>query len=278
MQEGRTFFSIMVSLEYGHDMWCVIQLFRIVILTPYLGPLLQNTSWFTHDAPGSFHHPVHSVPSWALWEISPSSLLSASGRNSVFAATCSSWTLPWQTSLSQDTSCQWVWYHLNMKKTAWAKHFVSSMRSWSWRLSVCQLQSLMMIAVERYVHICWIHHYNKILRPGVCVALIIICWLYTIIWTCQGFTGFTGWTTFKYQAVMYVCIFTSGANFSYNICLAVFGIVIPIIVLSFCYYKNLQNCEKQSKKAILRADRCYGFCIKSSKQEEKEKDPNRNID
>ena len=111
-------------------------------------------------------------------------------------------------------------------------------------------QSLMMIALERYFHICKIHWYRRIFTKRVIGILVAFSWLYSAAWTCHGWTG---WTSFIYGEDVYVCILDGTVSISYDICLTVFGMVLPMMVLSFCYLKIF--CTVRSSRRHIRSEK-----------------------
>ena len=94
------------------------------------------------------------------------------------------------------------------------------------------MHSAMLVAVERYVHICKTHHYKKFFTNTRCVILVACSWIYCMFWACQGWTG---WTTFKYTASLRQCL--PLFPLSYSLCVTLFCIVIPVITMAFCYRK-----------------------------------------
>ena len=93
-------------------------------------------------------------------------------------------------------------------------------------------QTLTAIAIERYFHICRTSMYRKFFTRKLLALYIVFIWLYTMIWTSQGFTP---WTQYMYSDTMYICIFDGEESISYNVCLAIIGMIIPIIVVTVCY-------------------------------------------
>lgn len=93
-------------------------------------------------------------------------------------------------------------------------------------------QTLMAIAVERYIHICRTSLYRKLFTKKLLVLYVCFIWIYTMVWTVQGFTP---WTDYKYSKLMYICIFDGENSFSYKVSLAVVGLFIPMVVVAICY-------------------------------------------
>ena len=111
-------------------------------------------------------------------------------------------------------------------------------------------QSLMMIAFERYFHICKVHWYRKIFTKRIIGVLVVFTWVYSAVWTVQGWTG---WTKFIYGEDVYVCILDGTVSLSYNICLTFFGMLLPMMVLSFCYLNIF--CTVRSSRSNIRSDK-----------------------
>ena len=93
-------------------------------------------------------------------------------------------------------------------------------------------QSLMLIALERYFHICKTKYYSKVFQPHLVAVYILITWIYTAIWAAQGWTG---WTKYIYGVDIYVCLFDGTVSLSYDLSLVIFGMLLPMCVLLFCY-------------------------------------------
>ena len=107
-------------------------------------------------------------------------------------------------------------------------------------------QTLMLIAFERYMHVCKLEHYGRVYKPKLIALYIFIAWLYTMIWAAQGWTG---WSEYMYGHDYYLCLFYGPASMSYSICLSIFGVILPIIVLIYCYV-NIFRTVKRSKLAL----------------------------
>ena len=106
-------------------------------------------------------------------------------------------------------------------------------------------QSLALIAVERYCHICQTKHYRKFFTKGLVATYVVFIWIYAIVWACQGWTG---WTIFVYGQDTYICTFHGPYSLSYDICLAVFGMILPMVILVFCYVKIFLAVNKSNKR------------------------------
>lgn len=79
--------------------------------------------------------------------------------------------------------------------------------------------SLMMIALERYIHICQQRLYHKLISRCTVTASITICWVYIFIWSSQMFTG---WGQYAYGPNVYVCALKNGAHIRYALPYLVF--------------------------------------------------------
>ncbi len=108
-------------------------------------------------------------------------------------------------------------------------------------------QSLMLIAIERYFHICKTKHYQKIFTPKLVALYICLIWVYTIILTCQGWTG---WTRYRYGVEIYVCLFDGPTSVSFNVCLVVFGMLLPMAVIIYVYSCILRTVNR-SRSSLL---------------------------
>lgn len=106
-------------------------------------------------------------------------------------------------------------------------------------------QTLMLIAIERYCHVCKVTFYRRFFTPTLIAVYITIVWVYTAIWTCQGLTG---WSRFVYGNDVWLCVVDASFSLSYNICLVFFGMILPMIVLSFCYFMIFRMVYKTRKR------------------------------
>lgn len=98
------------------------------------------------------------------------------------------------------------------------------------------IQTTMLIAIERYFHICRAAVYRKVFVPK-CIAVVVVCsWLYAVLWSSQGFTG---WTRYRYNAYTGICFLDLSHSISYNISVAVVVIIVPLLVTCFCYVSIL---------------------------------------
>ncbi len=109
-------------------------------------------------------------------------------------------------------------------------------------------QSLMLIAVERYIHICKTKYYRKIFSPKLAALYVVLIWTYSVIWTAQGYTG---WASYSYGKNIYVCLLDEKDTLSYNICLVLFGMLLPIAVMIFSYTKIFRT-VKQSHVSVFK--------------------------
>ncbi len=95
-------------------------------------------------------------------------------------------------------------------------------------------QSLMMIALERYVYICKMHLSEKLFSGKLLAVYVCLTWVYSAAWTVHGWTG---WTKFVYGEDVYLCIFDGTYSLSFDLCLTGFGMMLPMFVLIFCYFR-----------------------------------------
>ena len=107
-------------------------------------------------------------------------------------------------------------------------------------------QTLMLIALERYFHICKMHIYRKAFTPKLIGLYITIIWIYTAAWTCQGWTG---WTEYVYGQHVFLCIFAAPVSISYDVLLSFFGMLLPMIVIAISYFKIFRTVVR-SRRAI----------------------------
>ncbi len=109
-------------------------------------------------------------------------------------------------------------------------------------------QSLMFIAVERYIHICKTKYYPSVFTCKLAALYVVVIWVYSTMWTMQGYTG---WTNYTYAKHVYVCLLDGSANRIYNICLVVFGMLLPLAVLAFSYISIFRT-VKQSHVSVFK--------------------------
>ena len=82
-----------------------------------------------------------------------------------------------------------------------------------------------------------------------CIVLYIcIIWSYNVLWSAQGFTG---WTEYYYAKNLYICVFGGIVSLSYDICFAFFCIFFPVMA-SIVYYALIFITMHRSKTALRR--------------------------
>jgi len=116
-------------------------------------------------------------------------------------------------------------------------------------------QSLMLIALERYFHICKTKYYLKVFRPWLVGVYICIIWVYAAFWACHGWTG---WTRYRYGATVYVCLVDGPYSLSYDVCLVLFGMFLPMAVLSFAYTSIFRKVQ-ESNARLAKHRETYGL-------------------
>nr|AKQ63027.1 orphan G-protein coupled receptor 32 [Platynereis dumerilii] len=105
-------------------------------------------------------------------------------------------------------------------------------------------QSLMLIALERYFLICQSQRYKRFFSKPLIAGYIAFTWIYSAIWTCQGWTG---WTRYIYGLDIWLCLFDGTFSISYDVCLVLFGMLLPMGILCFCYTKIFLLVHKNNK-------------------------------
>ena len=110
-------------------------------------------------------------------------------------------------------------------------------------------QTLMLIAIERYFHICQTKLYNKVFSNLTTTVYIVLIWLYTMAWTCQGWTG---WTKYIDGGSAHVCLSSNSESLSFTVCLAFFGMVLPMIVLAILYWRIFKTVSRSNKSVETR--------------------------
>ena len=115
-------------------------------------------------------------------------------------------------------------------------------------ITTCSIstQTLMLIAIERYIHVCHATVYGKLFTRRTVTIYIAIAWIYTMVGSAQGWTG---WTIYYYGHDYFLCLFYGPESFSYDICLSIFGFVLPVLVLTFCYV-SIYKLVQKSKRAM----------------------------
>ena len=107
-------------------------------------------------------------------------------------------------------------------------------------------QSLMFIAIERYLHVCKQHLHARFVNARLVCFAIVFTWIYTLAFSVQGFTG---WTEYKLGEDTFLCIFYGPHSLSYDVSLAAFGFVLPLVVLVFCYV-SIYRYIRRSRRAL----------------------------
>ena len=107
-------------------------------------------------------------------------------------------------------------------------------------------QSLMLIAIERYIYVCHPFRYPTLFTRKTVYLYLVAAWIFTIFGSVQGWTG---WTSYHYGKEYFLCIFYGPQSLSYDLCLTIFGFVIPFSTLTFCYV-SIYRLVKNSKDVI----------------------------
>nr|AKQ63026.1 orphan G-protein coupled receptor 31 [Platynereis dumerilii] len=110
-------------------------------------------------------------------------------------------------------------------------------------------QTLMVIALERYFHVCRKTLYHKLFSKKLTILYVVLIWCYTAAWTVQGYTG---WSDFKYVSVVWICMMDAEKSFSFNMCILIFGVLLPISVQIFSYASIFYKLHK-SNEAVRRS-------------------------
>ncbi|KAK2184058.1 hypothetical protein NP493_285g02049 [Ridgeia piscesae] len=108
------------------------------------------------------------------------------------------------------------------------------------------IQSLMLVALERYCHICRHTRYDWAFSNRAVGIYVVLAWLYSAAWGAQGFTG---WTSYVYGNDTHVCMFDGGASRSYNITSVLVVVLLPMIVIALCY-GSIFHCAKKCRDSI----------------------------
>ena len=94
------------------------------------------------------------------------------------------------------------------------------------------VQTCMLIAVERYFHICRAVIHRKLFVPQYIACVTVGVWIYALVWSVQGFSG---WTRYWYSPHARLCTLDFTHSTSYNIAVVIVVISIPVIAILFCY-------------------------------------------
>ena len=111
-------------------------------------------------------------------------------------------------------------------------------------------QTLMGIAIERYIHICHSVRYKKAFTSRLVALYIVLIWAHSAAWSCQGFTGLL---EYRHFPSIYLCAMRL-THMTFNICLMLFGMILPIVVMGFAYGSILRT-VRRSHANVFKKDR-----------------------
>ena len=106
--------------------------------------------------------------------------------------------------------------------------------------------SLTLIAVERYTRICRLSSYDRLFHARTVTFYVAFLWLLSVALALQGFSG---WTSYQYSKDVYMCSFSAPYSLSYDASVSLIGIVLPLLVIIFCYVSIFRTVAK-SKTAV----------------------------
>ena len=105
--------------------------------------------------------------------------------------------------------------------------------------------SLTLISLDRYLHVCRFSFYRKYATKNRMALVVVFCWVYTLVFSIQGFTG---WTMFRYGHTIYLCTFSVSTSPSYSLYAALVGVVLPFVVMVFSYSRIFVTIKQSSNK------------------------------
>ncbi|XP_046382007.1 G-protein coupled receptor moody-like [Haliotis rufescens] len=101
-----------------------------------------------------------------------------------------------------------------------------------WLIGV-NMMLLSAIALYRFLHIVHPTIYSKFSSRGPFLAVVVICWVFSLYFCITPIIGL--WGSFSFQEAILQCTFTTSANKSHKITTVTLGFVIPCIFICFCY-------------------------------------------
>lgn len=106
------------------------------------------------------------------------------------------------------------------------------------------MQSAMLLAVERFLHICKHRWYRKLCTKPAMTFYLLSTWVHGAIWACQGWSG---WTLFAPHTLL--CAIDPSASLSYNILASTMLMLLPITILFICYVSIILR-VRASRKTV----------------------------
>ncbi|XP_074650554.1 melatonin-related receptor-like [Tubulanus polymorphus] len=119
----------------------------------------------------------------------------------------------------------------------------------------CSLYNIGAISFNRYVHI--VHHdrYDSIynLRNGIIISIVL--WVISFL---LELPNITGWNGHAYDRKTLTCLWDRNYNYYYNLFFSGFGVAVPLVIISTCYFLIFWNVYQSKKKIGTKADGTSG--------------------
>ncbi|KAK2139801.1 hypothetical protein LSH36_1607g00013 [Paralvinella palmiformis] len=131
------------------------------------------------------------------------------------------------------------------------------------------IQFMMLIAVERFARICKMFWYRRMFKPQLKIVYVISCWIFAIVLASQGLTG---WSRYVYVPEVHLCMFLMSYSLSYDVCLVVFGLFLPTLVMTACYvsiFKAIRRSRSSMASYGLRSN-VTGFPVRLKRRRQRD--------
>jgi len=109
------------------------------------------------------------------------------------------------------------------------------------------LLTIAIIAVNRYLYICWHNAYHRVFSPGRTVAAIMFTWMAGVA---VDLPNHLGWSSHSFDAKTQKCLWDRNTAYHYTIFFVVVGVMLPFVVTVICYWRIFTHIRTVKQRVL----------------------------
>ena len=113
---------------------------------------------------------------------------------------------------------------------------------------ICSLWSICLLSINRYLCICHNKIYAMIYTQKTVPLMLLGLWTYCFL---LDLPNFIGWGNHGYDSKGYMCSYDYREDYSYTLCLIFAGIMVPMVLVTYCYVQIIRFVNENKRKLKL---------------------------
>lgn len=112
---------------------------------------------------------------------------------------------------------------------------------------IASLSSIALIAINRYVYICWHNSYGRLFTRRRSVAALVSTWVAGVVFDSPNHVG---WSSHGFDTKTQKCLWDRAAAYHYSVFFVVGGMLLPFVITTICYWRIFAHIRVVKKRVL----------------------------